>query len=151
MRPLNRRLSTRFGEKLDSGNLVLVLTTIGRKSGLPRQTPLQYEEDQGIYYVGSARGQSADWFCNLVANPHVQIQVEGSRLDALAEPITDPARVADFLELRLRRRPKMMRLMLRAEGLPANFGRTDLERLAGRIAVVAFTPCKEALEQAIQG
>jgi deazaflavin-dependent oxidoreductase (nitroreductase family) len=151
MRPLNRRLATRFGEKLNSGNLVLVLTTTGRKSGLPHQTPLQYEEDQGTYYVASARGQAADWFRNLVANPHVQIQVKGSRLNALAEPITDPARVADFLELRLRRRPKMMRWMLRAEGLPANFERPDLERLGGRIALVAFTPCGDAPVQAIQG
>ena len=43
------------------GRLVLLLTTTGRKSGLHRVTPLQYEEIEGKIYVGAARGQKADW------------------------------------------------------------------------------------------
>jgi len=33
--------------------------------------------------------------------PHVEVQVERQALRGLAEPITDPMRIADFLELRL--------------------------------------------------
>lgn len=47
------------------GRIVLLLTTMGRKSGLPRVTPLQYEEINGDYYLGSARGLKADWLRNI--------------------------------------------------------------------------------------
>lgn len=38
------------------GQIVLLLTTTGRKSGKYRVTPLQYEEIDGIYYLGASRG-----------------------------------------------------------------------------------------------
>jgi deazaflavin-dependent oxidoreductase (nitroreductase family) len=124
------------------GRLVLLLTTTGRKSGLPRVTPLQYEEENGVIYVAAARGQQADWFRNIVANPHVEVQVKANRFHGVAEPITDPARIADFLELRLRRHPRMIGAMLRSHGLPAQPNRTQLEQLAAKIALVAIRPCE---------
>ncbi len=60
------------------GRFVLLLETTGRKSGLPRVTPLQYDEVDGIIYVASARGVKADWYRNLVANANVEVTV-GSR------------------------------------------------------------------------
>jgi deazaflavin-dependent oxidoreductase (nitroreductase family) len=120
------------------GQVVLLLTTTGRKSGLARVTPLQYEEENGVIYVGAARGQKADWFRNLVADPHVEVQVGARRFYGLAEPITDPARIADFLELRLRNHPRMVGAMLRADGVPAQPDRAQLERYAARIVLVAI-------------
>jgi hypothetical protein len=35
------------------GRIILLLTTMGRKSGLLRVTPLQYEEINGDYYLGA--------------------------------------------------------------------------------------------------
>ena len=126
------------------GQVILLLTTTGRKSGLRRVTPLQYEEKNGVFYVASARGQQADWFRNIVADPHVAVQVKAGRWRGLAEPIAEPARIADFLELRLRRHPRMIGAMLRGEGLPARPTRVQLERFAEKIAVVAIRPCDEA-------
>ena len=137
----NRLVRRLIPRGLGPKNLVLVLTTTGRKSGLPRQTPLQFELIDGVYYVGSARGVQADWYRNLVANPKVQVQVQGRRFNAAAEPVTDPQEIADFLEIRLRRHPKMIGMMMRAEGLPKNFNRADLERLSSRLAVVALHSC----------
>jgi hypothetical protein len=37
------------------GHMILLLTTIGRKSGFPRVIPLQYEEIDGAWYVASAK------------------------------------------------------------------------------------------------
>jgi deazaflavin-dependent oxidoreductase (nitroreductase family) len=122
------------------GRLMLILTTTGRKSGLPRATPLQYEERDGLIYVASARGQRADWFRNIVADPRIEVQIGARRFRGLAEPITDPACIADFLELRLRRHPRMMGAMLRGEGLPARPNRAQLEQFAAKIAVVAIRP-----------
>lgn len=125
------------------GGLILLLTTTGRKTGLPRVTPLQYEEQDGVIYVASARGREADWFRNSLANPRVEIRVKARRFHGQAEPITDPARVADFLELRLKRHPRMMGAMLRGEGLAARPDRAQLEKLAAKIVVVAIHPNDE--------
>lgn len=122
------------------GRLILLLTTTGRKSGLPRVTPLQYEESDGAILVGSARGRKSDWFRNVVANPHVLVLVKSRRFRGLAEPITDPARIADFLELRLRRHPRIVGAILRFEGLPERPDRAQLEAYAVRLAMVVIRP-----------
>jgi deazaflavin-dependent oxidoreductase (nitroreductase family) len=120
------------------GRIFLLLTTTGRKTGLPRETPLQYEEVNGAIYVASARGMDADWVRNIAANPLVTVQIRARRFEGTAEIVTSPARIADFLQLRLERRPRMMGAMLRAEGLLPDPTRADLEALAARIVVVAI-------------
>ena len=127
------------------GRLILLLTTTGRKTGLPRVTPLQYEEANGVFYVASARGQRADWFRNIVANPQVEVQVKARRFRGLAEPIAEPTRIADFLELRLERHPRMIGALLRSEGLPAQPTRVELEQFAAKIALVAIRPGEDGL------
>ena len=125
------------------GRLVLLLTTTGRKSGLPRVTPLQYEEIDGAIYLGSSRGQKADWFRNILANPHVEVRVKARRFRGVAETVTEPARIADFLELRLRRHPRMIGAILQHEGLPARPERAQLESYAARLAMVVIRPEEE--------
>ena len=137
MRFLNRRLMPKTRPEVRLSGLVLLLTTTGRKSGLPRQTRLQYEKEEGVIYVAAARGQQADWFRIILANPRVEVQLEGQSLRGLAEPITDPVRIADFLELRLKRHPLMIRLMLLSHGL-FRTDRVHLEQLAAQLALVAI-------------
>ncbi len=137
MRFVNQRVVRAGGRR---PKFVLLLTTTGRKTEQPRVTPLQFEEDAGIIYVASARGQDADWFRNIVANPQVQVQIQERRFSARAEPITDPARIADFLELRLQRHPRMLGAMLRMHGLSGKADRTQLEKLAATLALVAICP-----------
>ena len=73
------RLVYRIGLGPLIGRMVLLLTTTGRKSGQPREIPLQYEEVDGAIYIGSARGQKADWFRNVAANPEVIVRVKSRR------------------------------------------------------------------------
>lgn len=122
------------------GRLVLLLTTTGRKSGQPRLTPLQYEEIDGAIYVASALGTKADWFKNLLANPCVKVRIGSREFDALAEPVTDPCRIADFLELRLARHPKMVGAILGSVGLPPSPSRAQLEEYARQLAMVILHP-----------
>ena len=122
------------------GRLVLLLTTIGRKSGLPRVTPLQYEEIDGVIYVAAARGQQADWFRNIVANPRVEVRVKNRHFCGLGETITDPTRIADFLELRLERHPRILGAMFRAQGWSSQPDRLQLEQYAANRAMVAIRP-----------
>jgi deazaflavin-dependent oxidoreductase (nitroreductase family) len=143
MRGLNARMAANYRRGFGPTRLVLLLTTTGRKSGLPRVTPLQFEEVDGAYYVASARGQQADWFKNLLANPRVQVQLGERTFAAEAEPVTDPGRIADFIELRMRRRPLMIRLIMHLfDGLPLRFSRADLEALsqAKALAILRVAP-----------
>jgi len=125
------------------GRVVLLLTTRGRRSGLPRVTPLQYEEIDGAYYIGSARGIDADWVQNILIDPHVQVRVGARCFDGLAEVTIDRARILGFLELRLKRHPRMMGALLRAEDLPRNPTRAQLARMSTRLALVVIRPVEE--------
>ena len=143
MRGLNTRMMKNYKRGFGPTRVVMLLTTIGRKSGLPRATPLQYEEVDGDYYIASARGPEADWFKNISANPKVHVQVRDREFDATAVPVTDPIRIADFIELRLRRHPIMIRLIMHlADGLPLRFNRAELEKLCQEKAMVILHPIK---------
>ncbi len=120
------------------GSFVLLLKTTGRKSGKARVVPLQYEEEDGVVYLGSARGPEADWFRNILVNPGVELRIGSRRYRGTAEAITDAGRIADFLELRMKRRPRMMRTLLRLEGLSGEPCRAELEALGERTAAVAI-------------
>ena len=131
MKTLNTHMVANYKRGFGPTSMVLLLTTTGRKSGQPCITPLQFEKVDSAYYIGSARGKDADWFKNICANPYVHVQQHELEFDALAEPITDSARIADFLELRLRRHPFVMRLIMHLfDRLPLRFNRADLEALA---------------------
>ncbi len=139
MKGLNKRMMANYKRGFGPTRVVMLLTTVGRKSGLPRVTPLQYEEVDGNYYIASARGTDADWFKNIVANPNVHVQVRDREFDAVAEPVTDSLRIADFIELRLHRHPIMIRLIMHLfDGLPLRFTRADLEQFCKEKAMVVL-------------
>ncbi len=122
------------------GRLVLLLTTTGRKTGLPRVTALQYEEVDGAFMLGSSRGLRADWVRNLTADPRVEIRVRSRRLVGRAEAVSDPERIADFLALRLERHPRIVGKIMQMEGLPAHPSREQLVNYAARLALVIVRP-----------
>lgn len=45
-----------------AGQSVLLLKTVGRKTGMFRMTPLLYDQIEGTVYVAPARGTKADWY-----------------------------------------------------------------------------------------
>jgi len=123
-----------------AGRKVLLLTTTGRKSGRKRVTPLQYEDIDGIIHLGSARGTKADWYRNLEANPQVEVRVKNRCFEGIAETSTDPQRIADFLEYRLERHPRMIGAMMRMNGFPVKPNRQQLLDYASSIALVTIRP-----------
>ncbi len=134
------RMAYRIGLGPLIGRLVLLLTTTGRKSGLARTTPLQYETLDGLTWVISSRGEKADWVRNLRADPHAHVQIGDRDFAAQAELITDPARIADVLEVRLAHHPRLVGAMLRADGLPMPASRADLEAYAEGLVMVGLRP-----------
>ena len=141
MKNLNTRMMANYKRGIGPTRVVMILTTIGRKSGLPRQTPLQYEEVNGDYYIASARGSDADWIKNIRVNPKVRVQIRNHEFDATAEPVTDPIRIADFIELRLKRHPFMIRLIMSLfDSLPWRVSRANLEKFCKEKAMVILHP-----------
>jgi deazaflavin-dependent oxidoreductase (nitroreductase family) len=78
-----------------NGATCLVLTTTGRKTGLPRKFALIYAEDGDDYLVVASMGgapRHPGWYLNLSANPDVTVQVLGDRFDAHARTATPDER-----------------------------------------------------------
>jgi deazaflavin-dependent oxidoreductase (nitroreductase family) len=66
----------------------LLLTSIGRRSGKSRTTPLIFGEDEGRQVVvASFAGldRHPSWYLNLSADPEVEVQVRGERFAARAQ------------------------------------------------------------------
>lgn len=122
------------------GRLILLLTTTGRKSGFARITALQYEEVDGAIYLGSSRGLHADWVRNILADPHVEVRVKARRFSGLAEVVIDYVRIADFLDLRRKRHPRMVGMIMKSEGLPELPSRKEMEEYAKKLALVIVKP-----------
>ena len=123
------------------GRFILLLTTIGRKSGMKRVTPLQFERIGMDFYVGAARGMHADWVRNIQSNPQVRVRVGTRHFSANAEVVNDPSKFADFLEVRLMRHPRMIGLIMeKAHGLPRHPNRKQLEELGKTEVFVILHP-----------
>ena len=76
---------------------IMVLRTVGRKSGLVREAPLGYAVLDGRVLVVAGFGRNAHWFRNALANPEVEVALPGAVLAGRAEEVTEPeARRAAF-------------------------------------------------------
>jgi deazaflavin-dependent oxidoreductase (nitroreductase family) len=123
------------------GRNLLLLTTIGRKSGRRRSVPLIFEESGGAFIVSSARGAAADWMRNLAAiHPDVEVRVVRRRMAGRAEVVTDVSAIADYLQRQMDRSPALFRRILRAEGSSASAGRKNLEALAAQRTLAIIRP-----------
>ncbi len=77
------------------GKPIVVLTSVGARTGNLRKTALMRVEHDGIYAVVASRGgapQHPTWYHNLVTNPRVELQDGAVRRDYLAREVTDEER-----------------------------------------------------------
>lgn len=82
-----RATGGRLGGRFLRGAPVLLLTTTGRKSGMPRTAPLLYIQEGNAYVVVASKGGMShhpDWFKNLLANPRVEVEVGRQKMTMLA-------------------------------------------------------------------
>jgi len=78
-----------------AGAPILLLTTTGRKSGLPRTKPVLYLRDgDDLVVVASVGGQAKHplWLKNLQADPHVSVLVRRERSERTARVVPDQER-----------------------------------------------------------
>jgi len=69
------------------GGRILVLTTTGRKSGLPRRTPLNFHRDGDEVFVLAGYGASSDWYRNLQATREAEVWLPDGRWRVRARPL----------------------------------------------------------------
>jgi len=70
---------------------VIVLTTLGAKTGNVRKTPLMRVENEGRYAVVASLGGAPKhpvWYYNVKANPHVELQDGPVKQDMTAREVT---------------------------------------------------------------
>ena len=98
---LYRLTHGKFGGRVQ-GLPVLLLRTIGRKTGIERITPLGYFTEDGNYIITASNAglnTQPGWFHNLRANPHVTIEIKDRQLEAEAEIATSEKRRALWSQL----------------------------------------------------
>lgn len=73
------------------GRPVVILTTVGARSGKVRKTPLMRVEHEGDYAVVASLGGAPKhpvWYHNIVANPQVELQDGTEKHDYVAREVT---------------------------------------------------------------
>ena len=119
----------------------LLLTHVGRKSGLPRHTLLeilQYDREKERYVVFAGWGEQADWVKNVEKTPQVTVQI-GQR-SFLAQALRLPSEEAEAIVLAYARRyPHLFRILLRLLlGYRIGESEEDVRALARQSIVMAF-------------
>jgi F420H(2)-dependent quinone reductase len=76
----------RIGGKLGK-QTILILHTIGRKSGQDRAIPIAYFAYESHYLIVASnwgKGRQADWYLNLKKDPHARVEVIGKTVSVVA-------------------------------------------------------------------
>jgi deazaflavin-dependent oxidoreductase (nitroreductase family) len=86
-----------------NGVPTLIFTTKGRKSGLPRKHAIIFTRDGDNFVLIASNGggpKDPQWYLNLLADPHVQVQVKGEKFETLARVAESPERERLWAESR---------------------------------------------------
>ncbi|WP_067965887.1 nitroreductase family deazaflavin-dependent oxidoreductase [Nocardiopsis trehalosi] len=100
------------------GHRMVLLTHVGRTSGLPRQVVLEVVDRDpatGTVVIASGYGARAQWFRNVVARPRVRFQVGRHRYEGTCRPLPPEEsgrRLADYA----RRHPLAAATLMRGLG-----------------------------------
>jgi deazaflavin-dependent oxidoreductase (nitroreductase family) len=91
IRERNRTVIDQFraGGEIDGmhRDRILLLTTVGRRTGQRRTTPMMFHrDDDGLFVIASNVGapKHPDWYLNLAAHPHVTVEIGDDTFDAVA-------------------------------------------------------------------
>jgi deazaflavin-dependent oxidoreductase (nitroreductase family) len=91
IREHNRRVIEQFraGGEVDGMHRerLLLLTTVGRRTGRRRTTPMMFHrDDRGLFVIASNAGapRHPDWYLNLAADPRVTVEIGPETFEATA-------------------------------------------------------------------
>ena len=96
---------------------VLMITTPGRRTGIPRSTCVRYLDVDGGYLVwgtGSGSPRDPDWFCNLRAVEVAHVQIRSTRLQARPRELIGEQRDLMWNDVILAQAPEVAKFARRA-------------------------------------
>lgn len=105
MPPIDRMLHRRTGGRVhltESFMPTLILTTTGRRSGLPRAMPLAYiRHDDAWIVTGTNYGGASHpgWSWNLLDDPQATVEVHGETIPVTARLLDDDERARVWPDL----------------------------------------------------
>jgi len=120
----------------DTGLPIIVLTSIGAKSGKLRKAALMRVEHDGVYAVVASKGGAPEhpvWYYNLKQNPHVELQDGATKRDYRAREVSGDEKAqwweravaayppyADYQQKTTRQIPVFVLEPIGPEGAPAS-------------------------------
>ena len=119
----------------------MLITTTGRKTGVPRQAivdVMKYDKEADTYYIEAAYGARADWVRNIRAHPIFHGQVGRRRFEAHAVELT-PDQGEEMLVAFYRSAPKYARAVMSLGGLKVK-DETELRQMARNLMLLAIKP-----------
>ncbi len=122
------------------GERFLLLTHIGRKSGLPRHAVIEvvhHDPETHTWYVASGFGEKSHWFRNIMKTPQVTIQVGRRKMTAEAHRLS-PEEAESILRQYAQKHPIALRELGKIIGLQYDGTPESLRQMAEQIPVVAF-------------
>lgn len=122
---------------------MLLLTTWGRKSRLPRRTMLSYTIYGGKAYLISGWGERSDWYQNVMADAHTTVQLGGSPYYALARRVTAAEEYAAVFQGILRSGGDS-HFIPWLQSLEIDYDLDDLVAKRDRVHLVALDPVSKA-------
>jgi deazaflavin-dependent oxidoreductase (nitroreductase family) len=78
-----------YGNPSRFGGAVMVIKYTGRKTGLTRYAPVNFVDKGDVVYCLAGFGPKTHWYQNLLADPHVELWLPGSRWSGVAEEASD--------------------------------------------------------------
>ncbi len=97
-------LDERIKKALEGKEVVIDITTTGRRSGTPRRIEIWFHNIDGRIIITGQPGPR-DWLANLIANPEFTLHLKGAvqaDLPATARVITDPEERRAIMSARYR-------------------------------------------------
>ena len=121
-----------FGERF------LLLTHIGRKSGLPRKAVLEIiHKDRENYYIVSGFGEKSQWFKNLTQTPKIQFQVGRKKYETTAKRLSVSS-ATEILQAYAKAHPRALEQLAKLMGFDYEGSEENLQEMANLLPIFAL-------------
>jgi deazaflavin-dependent oxidoreductase (nitroreductase family) len=130
------------------GKLIMVITTTGHKSKLPRHNMAEYYSLSGKKYTVCAYGEKAAWYKNIQADPRVTVQTAEGIESMRAVRVTDDRELLETIELFRQRNSLLTNRYLASLGIKSDD--RDLLLKKDRLYLLRFDPTKESTPPGLQ-
>ncbi|NMC85109.1 MAG: nitroreductase family deazaflavin-dependent oxidoreductase [Anaerolineaceae bacterium] len=124
------------------GHRFLLLTHVGRKSGKERKNVLEvvrYDPEKEAFIVAVGFGKSSDWYQNIIANPHVQVQCANRHWKMIAHQLSPEQGGQELLQYS-HKYPLAWKELASFMGYEVAGTDEDVRSLGNEITLIQFLP-----------